>query len=344
MNEAPRTPAPAAPSAPGGRPRYLFIRVLEACNADCFMCEFARSRDGYRFSAADMRDTVAQAWPLGVRVVRFTGGEPLLHQDVTELVRIGAHAGMAMSIITNGHRLPRLAGPLAEAGLAQIIVSLDGAGPRTHDVYRGTPGLFESAVEGLRRCRELGVLPRVNTVVGPHNYAQMPQLQRLLEDIGVEQWELSAIKLDRTVRYPDPDDVTARCEPLYDGSRPGALRPLGRRFYGDTDAERSAYFDGGVTPRAEGPACHVTDDVVYLDPKQGRQFACSCLPHRDPDERGSGRATDASGRIWLDQPSFRTHRAHFRAAGPLSCTGCSTTAAGYSDDIARLGTAANWSY
>lgn len=48
------------------RHRYLFIRVLEACNADCFMCEFALSRDTYRFSPEDfaelLPEAVAKGW------------------------------------------------------------------------------------------------------------------------------------------------------------------------------------------------------------------------------------------------------------------------------------------
>src|SRR5262245_20671111 len=57
------------------RERYLFIRILEACNADCFMCEYALSRNSYRFSVAEFRELLPKAVRAGVRYVRFTGGE-----------------------------------------------------------------------------------------------------------------------------------------------------------------------------------------------------------------------------------------------------------------------------
>lgn len=339
------------------RDRYLFIRILEACNADCFMCEYALSRDTYRFSTADFTALLPTAWQQGVRYVRFTGGEPLMHREVLDLVRTGAEHGMRMSVITNGMLLPRLATALAQAGLAQVVVSIDGASAATHDLYRASPGMFDNAVEGLRAMRELGVLTRVNTVVGPHNYAEMPDLQRVLTEVGVRQWELSSLKLDRHIAYPDPDAVRAACDPIYEQDPATALVPLGRRFYGDTPAEQELYFHRSIAPRASEPLCHVVDDVIYIDGKNGRAFACSCLPHRpqedggapvgdrEPVLLGSPRVRPAEPEpIAIDGPQLREHIDYFRVEGPRSCTGCSTTAAGYSDDVARLGAVPDWHY
>ncbi|MER6913553.1 cytosylglucuronate decarboxylase [Streptomyces sp. NPDC000594] len=327
----------------GTRERYLFIRILEACNADCFMCEFALSRDTFRFSPDDFAALLPRAAAAGVGYVRFTGGEPLMHAEVVELVRLGTEAGMKMSIITNGMTLPRRIDRLAEVGLAQIIVSLDGGSAGTHDVYRRSPGMFENGLRGLRAAAALGVLPRVNSVVGPHNYTEMPQLQKVLTEAGVRQWELSALKLERTIHYPDPDHVRALCDPIYEADPARTLVPLGKRFYGDTPEERDRYFRRSITPRATGPLCHVVDDVIYLDGKGDRAYACSCLPHREGDDLG-GAPLRENGVIRLDTPTFRRHADFFREEGPRRCNGCSTTAAGYSDDVARLGSVPPWQY
>lgn len=328
----------------GDRHRYLFIRILEACNADCFMCEFALSRDSYRFTVDDFAELLPQAVDAGVGYVRFTGGEPLMHQQVVQLVEAGTAAGMRMSLITNGFRLPQMVDTLAAAGLAQIVVSIDGSSGATHDVYRRTPGCFDRALEGLRAARAAGILTRVNTVAGPHNYEQLPELQRVLTEAGVSQWELSALKLERTITYPAREDVLRVCDPIYTGDPEQVLVPLGKRFYGDTPEEHDAFFDQGVTPRASLPLCYVTDDVIYLDPKQGRAFGCSCLPHRDGDGPGGAPLRDEQGRVFLDSPALRKHAELFRTEGPRVCNGCSTTAAGYSDDMARLGAVPAWHY
>ncbi|MEV8477437.1 cytosylglucuronate decarboxylase [Streptomyces sp. NPDC051173] len=327
------------------RHRYLFIRILEACNADCFMCDFALSRDTYRFSRAEFDDLLPKAVAAGVGYVRFTGGEPLMHQDVVELVSAGTAAGMRMSLITNGTLLPRMAERLAEAGLAQVIVSLDGASGASHDVYRRSPGMFDNALRGLRAIAALGVLPRVNTVVGPHNYAEMPRLQQVLTDAGVRQWELSALKLDRPVTYPVPEHVREVCDPIYDADPASLLVPMGKRFYGDTPEEREQFFALSLTPRASRPLCHVVDDVIYIDGRFGRMYACSCLPHREPEGGpGDGAPLRENGVLLLDSPVFRSHVDFFREQGPVLCGGCSTTAAGYSDDVARLGSVQPWRY
>jgi cytosylglucuronate decarboxylase len=326
------------------RKRYLFIRLLEACNSHCFMCGYARSRDSYRFTLAEFETILPQAQTLGVEYVRFTGGEPLLHKDITALIHAGANAGMRMSVITNGYLLSRMFKRLLEAGLAQVVVSIDSASASCHDSYRRTPGLFDRCIAGLKMARDHGVLTRVNTVVGSHNYAEMPRLQQRLTEIGVQQWELSAIKLDRQVVYPDPGHVRAVCDPVYEANPGTMLVPMGKRFYGDTAAEQELYFVAGITPRPSPPQCHLVGDVIYIDAKTGLGFGCSLLPHRKAEESGGGVRMRTEGGWTLDVADFHEHVSLFRSAGPTQCRGCSTTAAGYSDDIARSGTIVPWHF
>lgn len=339
------------------------------------MCGFARSTDRFRLGVGELEHILEEAKVLGVGVVRFTGGEPLLHREIVDLVTAVGRAGMACSIITNGYLLPRLARDLAATGLAQVIVSIDGATAETHDRYRDTPQLFDRGIEGLRLMRDLGIHPRVNTVVGAHNYAEMPALQALLRDVGVQTWELSALKLEGDDRYANPADVLRVGAEIYAGSP----RPLGKPWYGSDAREQSRYFDEGVPPGPSGPACHVVDDVIYVDGRNGGVFPCSCLPHRDdlpgsagpppgqvttpvqirpareagPPGKGLGRRdTPVLGIPTVRGPHrgplldtrFRTLQEEFREHGPQRCTGCSATAAGYSDDVGQFGRVAGWAY
>jgi cyclic pyranopterin phosphate synthase len=70
---------------------------------------------------------VQVAASIGIEQVRLTGGEPTVRKDLPELVRMlhGVEGLRSLSLTTNGILLPRLAGPLAEAGLTRINVSLD---------------------------------------------------------------------------------------------------------------------------------------------------------------------------------------------------------------------------
>jgi cytosylglucuronate decarboxylase len=323
------------------RARYLFIRILEACNADCFMCNFALSRDTYRFSTDEMTDVLPKAAAAGVKFIRFTGGEPLMHPEVVELVHLGSEAGMRTSIISNGLLLPRLIDALATAGLAQMIVSLDGASSATHDVLRRLPGSFDNGMAGLGTAAARGVLTRVNTVVGPHNYTEIPRLQEVLTAASIQQRELSALKLNRPIAYPDPDNVRSVCDAVY--ARDDRLVPMGKKFYGDTATEQQRFFTEGIPPRADQPSCHIVEDVIYLDAKDGSGYACSCLPRRDHENDLNAAPLCASAGWSFDTPAFLQHREFYAEAGPRSCSGCSATNAGYSNDVARMGEVASWS-
>ncbi len=326
------------------RPKYLFVRILEACNADCFMCGFARSRDPRRFTPADLERLLPAAIDAGVRYIRYTGGEPLMNADLPDLVRMAASAGLKTSVITNGMLLPQRARILVSAGLSQVIVSLDGASAATHDVYRATPGCFGNALEGIGLARAAGLRTRVNTVVGPHNYAEIPAMQQVFTGNGIQQWELSAIKLERPVVYDDPADVVRVGESVYQPEDPALLVPLGKRFYGDTPAEQSLFFERSITPRASQPLCHVTDDVIFYDPINQRSYACSCLAYRDDGVPTTITGPGGAGANPFTSPPFLSHASLFRTEGPRMCTGCSTTAAGYSDDIAGSGEVPEWRY
>lgn len=302
------------------------------------MCGFAHSKDSSRFTLRELQEMLPSAQAIGVRFVRYTGGEPLLHEAIEELVHIPSQAGIQVSLITNGYHLANRADELAQCGLRQVIVSLDGAASKTHDRYRRTKGLFARALEGLRRCRALGLLLRVNTVVGPHNYREMRELQALLVEEGVTQWELSALKMDAPVRYSDQDDVLVVGRDLYGSA--SLLKPMGVPWYGANEEAQVNYFTHGIPPRPSGSKCHVTRDVIYLDSRTQRLFVCSCLPHRhnvksfEAQLRGSQIESDALSR----------QRQWYFDHGPKVCTGCSATAAAYGDTATDPQLVGDWTY
>lgn len=329
------------------KPKYLFIRPLEACNAGCTMCGFASSRSRYRLGVAELRHILKSASEEGIEFVRFTGGEPLIHKDLVEMITLVTSFGMRPSIITNGALLAKLIHDLRRAGLEQVIVSLDGATAATHDTIRRLPGLFALAVRGLEVAINSGLRSRVNTVCGPSNFRDMPSLQDLLTEMGVEQWELSSVKLERQLDYPESDrqDVTVVNRYVYhEAAAAGRLVPMGKIWCGNTDEERERYFSTGVTPRPD-MHCHVVHLVRYIDGRAQRMFPCSLLPHRPEADEIATRIVNWDG-FSLNSETMRECVKLFHAEGPRTCTGCSATAAGLSNDIelSREVAEADWVY
>ena len=316
------------------KPEYLFIRILEACNANCFMCDFRLSKDQYRFSRKDLEEILPRVREEGIKYIRLTGGEPLLHTDILDFLQLIKKEGMKSSIITNGFFLEKKIDDLVKAGLNQIIVSIDGAYPETHNQIRNTPDLFNRAIRGLRQALATGIVCRVNTVCGFHNFREMPKLQDLLTEIGVHQWELSSLKLEGPLEHSSDDraDIEDIINYVYrDAVQARRLIPMGKIWCGETKEERERYFATGITPRAD-QKCLLVDKVRYLDGKNGYLYACSLISHRPNALEYAAPVLPPCEFSVMDAQILRQVD-YFKKCGPSICTGCSTTAAGYSNQL-----------
>jgi radical SAM protein with 4Fe4S-binding SPASM domain len=135
-------------------PVHVAWEITRRCNANCVHCS---SNSGpelqhpQEFSAAEALQMVDQLADAGVRVLAFSGGEPLLRPDLITLIERAVKRGLTTNVCTNGALVDdSMARRLKEAGLHSITVSLDGAHAETHDQLRHYPGLFALAVAAIR--------------------------------------------------------------------------------------------------------------------------------------------------------------------------------------------------
>jgi cyclic pyranopterin phosphate synthase len=111
-------------------PRSVRLSLTDRCDLACIYCRPDR-RDGYldpeeRLDLEGWKTMVRGLVRAGVRRVRLTGGEPLLHPAIVDVARFLGTVGLDdVALTTNATRLERLAGPLHEAGLQRVNVSLD---------------------------------------------------------------------------------------------------------------------------------------------------------------------------------------------------------------------------
>lgn len=114
--------------APAVPPRSVRLSLTDRCDLACIYCR-PHKQDGYLEDrlAIDAWKTMAQGLVrAGVRRVRLTGGEPLLHPEIVEVVRFLGTLGLDdLAVTTNATRLDRHARALREAGLMRVNVSLD---------------------------------------------------------------------------------------------------------------------------------------------------------------------------------------------------------------------------
>jgi MoaA/NifB/PqqE/SkfB family radical SAM enzyme len=151
-----------------GRPSPLAMTfaVTYRCQCSCVHCSAGRSQRGDipELSTEEAKRLIDESQKLGVCILAFTGGEPLLRTDIFELIAHVDQRKCLPLIFTNGLLLsPETVDRLAQAGLYTLFVSLDAPKAEEHDRLRATPGLFETAVGGLRRAKEKGIMVGISS-------------------------------------------------------------------------------------------------------------------------------------------------------------------------------------
>ncbi|HKC14322.1 MAG TPA: GTP 3',8-cyclase MoaA [Vicinamibacteria bacterium] len=150
---------------------YLRLSVIDHCNLRCVYCMPLRGLSfvpSPELLTAEEIETVARAAvSVGFRKFRLTGGEPTLRPDILEITgRIGSIEGVEdLAMTTNAILLPRLAGPLAEAGLRRINIHIDTLHPeRLKKIMRF--GTLEEIEAGIEAAEAAGLKPiKINCVV-----------------------------------------------------------------------------------------------------------------------------------------------------------------------------------
>ncbi|MDR0548469.1 MAG: radical SAM protein, partial [Deltaproteobacteria bacterium] len=133
--------------------------VTRACNLSCIHC-YASATQGPAADELGREEGLALVKSLtdfGVPVILFSGGEPLFHPHIFELVELAVHNGTRAVLSTNGLLLDKKSAQrLRKIGLSYVGVSLDGlAGP--HDRMRGLEGAFDLALKAIDVAKRVGL-------------------------------------------------------------------------------------------------------------------------------------------------------------------------------------------
>jgi molybdenum cofactor biosynthesis enzyme MoaA len=170
---------------------YLRISLIDRCNFRCQYClpedaELSYVRPQDLLTREEILTLVKNVFiPLGFRKFRLTGGEPLLHPEVVEIVRdiASLSATSDLALTTNGYLLDNLAEMLYEAGLRRINISLDSLDPDTFDKIIGNRGRsrWQKTWAGIQAAQRVGFDPlKLNVVVIPGiNEAEVEDLAAL---------------------------------------------------------------------------------------------------------------------------------------------------------------------
>jgi SynChlorMet cassette radical SAM/SPASM protein ScmF/SynChlorMet cassette radical SAM/SPASM protein ScmE len=178
----------------------LYFYLTAGCNLRCRHCwiEPEHSASGKEFPELDVelfRSILDQAQPLGLAGIKLTGGEPLLHSRIGDILDEVGKRGLRLGLETNGVLCtPEIAEALKACRDLFVSVSLDGTDAETHDWMRATRGSFEGALAGIRNLVGVGLSPQIIMSVGQRNRDQLGALVKLAESIGAGSVKFNMIQ------------------------------------------------------------------------------------------------------------------------------------------------------
>ena len=292
----------------------LYFYLTEGCNLRCRHCwlEPPHQSEKRQYAALDpalFRHILEQARPLGLTSVKLTGGEPLMHPQIGEILEILRQEKLRFNVETNGVLCtPELARELVRSGLGYISVSLDGADADTHEWVRGVKGCFEAALQGIRNLVAAGIRPQVIMTLMRRNVDQLEDVVRLAESLGCSSVKFNIVQpTARGVKMHEAgetlsireiaklgdrveNELSAGTKLALHYSHPAAFRPLGK-MYG-----------------REGSGCGVCGIFGILGVLAGGSYALCGIGEHVPELVFGHASKDPLADVWQDNPVLREIR------------------------------------
>lgn len=121
----------------------------------------------------------------GFMLVIFSGGEPLMRDDLEELVEYASEIGLRPVLGTNAVEVSReRLEDLKEAGVKGAAVSLDSVDPEIHDKFRGSEGAWAKTVSSIKKMVDVGIPVQINITISELNYGELDEIVEFAEKLG----------------------------------------------------------------------------------------------------------------------------------------------------------------
>lgn len=180
-------------SAPSEAPAIVVWNVCQHCDLRCPHCYLSA---GTRPANNDLSTTEAhrvidELADHGVKVIIFSGGEPLLRPDLFQLIAHARNRRLGAQLSSSGIHLDEAkAAMLAELGVGYVGVSIDGE-RAFNDEYRGLPGAFDRALTGLRNAHAAGLKTGVRMTITRRNVDQLQDVLAAAESVSADRFYVS---------------------------------------------------------------------------------------------------------------------------------------------------------
>lgn len=162
--------------------------VTKRCNLSCKHCYRESGFEDFtkdELSTQEGKELLRQIYNSGFRIIVFSGGEPLLREDIFELIAYSKAIGMIPLVGSNGTLITvDSAQKLKESGLSSIAISIDSIDSKKHNDFRGSDTAFQRAIAGAQNCLDVGIKVQINCTVTKDNVNEIETIMKFASDFG----------------------------------------------------------------------------------------------------------------------------------------------------------------
>jgi SynChlorMet cassette radical SAM/SPASM protein ScmF len=178
----------------------IYFYLTAGCNLACRHCWLSPGfdTDGSKYPVLPVEQVeraIREAKPLGLSGVKLTGGEPLLHPQIMQVLEIVRREELSLTIETNGLLCSSaMAKEIAKSPDRSVSVSIDGANAATHEWVRGVQGSFDKACQAVRNLAATGTAPQVIMTMMRCNADQVEAVVHLAEELGASSVKFNIVQ------------------------------------------------------------------------------------------------------------------------------------------------------
>lgn len=319
-------------------PRLIFWETTRACNLECPHCRASalKAHSPLDLTTEEAKKFIDSAASFSKAILVFSGGEPLLRDDIYELARYATNAGLNATLATNATLITQeVARKLKESGITMVAVSVYGASREAHDKFCGEAGAFDRTLKGIANIKKSGIGLQINTTITRKNLNE-------LEDIGDFALKQGAVAYHIFFLVPtgrgksiegdeiSPQEYEEAFNRLYDlhVDFPIRIKATCAPHYYRVLRQRAAKDKKRLSLKADGfsamtKGCLAGQGVCFVSHK-GEVFGCGYLPIAAGDLRKQDFKT-----IWFESEFFKILRDDSKLLGRCGicefkkvCGGC----------------------
>lgn len=192
------------------KPVYVQWICTHKCNFRCDHCGTgAGDASPEQLTTAEILKVIDSLAELGCEIFSVTGGEPLLREDIFDVLDYAKSKNIKVGYVTNGFATDDYIQKIEKLMPHSILVSIDGYG-KNHDEVRGAPGSYDKCINSVERYVKMGIpVVGVSTVMLPDNIEHIPKIIRDVQQRGCTKQRIQPlIPEGRAVGTKNPVEVT----------------------------------------------------------------------------------------------------------------------------------------